>query len=262
MEEVLAESQLDLKFKLDNFEGPLDLLLHLIKETKLEIETIHLADITDQYLSYLHGIQTLDMEKASDFISIAATLLEIKSKKILPRPDEFLEEGEEDAEGRLKRQIEEYRLFKETAEKLKEIENVNRLYKKPEDEANNFRIILKDMNMDKLLDAFTGVLCKVQLQVKKTEILPKEIAKDRFTVAEKIASIQHLVEENEIVFNHLFDRYTTVSEVINTFLAVLELLKRQAITYTQDALYGNIVLRKGDGEFDITALLRDEVTYE
>ena len=94
------------KVRLDNFEGPLDLLLHLIKEAKLDIATVKLSAITEQYLEYMEQIPELDMEKASEFIEVAATLIEIKSKKLLPKPEEILPE-EEDPEAKLLRQLQE-----------------------------------------------------------------------------------------------------------------------------------------------------------
>ena len=105
------------KVRLDNFEGPLDLLLHLIKEAKLDIATVKLSAITEQYLEYMEQIPELDMEKASEFIEVAATLIEIKSKKLLPKPEEILPE-EEDPEAKLLRQLQEYKIFKEASEEL------------------------------------------------------------------------------------------------------------------------------------------------
>ena len=126
------------KFKLDNFEGPLDLLLHLIKESKMEIFEVRLADITEQYLDYLSGLDELDMDKASDFIDVATTLIEIKSKSLLPK--ETVEEGEvEDSETALLRQLQELQVFKDVCERLKQYENVNRFYKAPDDKVNDYR---------------------------------------------------------------------------------------------------------------------------
>ena len=108
----LFEYDAGCQFKLDNFEGPLDLLLHLIKESKMEIFEVKLADITEQYLQYLSSIDQLDMEKASDFIEVAAILIEIKSKSLLPKPEPEVVD-EEDDETRLLRQLQEYKIFKE-----------------------------------------------------------------------------------------------------------------------------------------------------
>ena len=191
MEEVLVQMEIPQEdgyhVRLENFEGPLDLLLHLIKEAKMDIAEVRLSEITEQYLQYLSEIDSLDMEKASEFIEMAATLLEIKSRKLLPRLDEEVPE-EENPEKKLLRQIEEYKIFKEASEKLREKEEINRLYKEPEPSANKFKIVLKDMALDNLLDAFMHFMHKTQVEKKVDE--PKNIVKDRFTVAEKIAAIK------------------------------------------------------------------------
>ena len=116
------------KIKLENFEGPLDLLLYLIKDSKVEIEDIKLAEVTDQYLEYMEDLDSIDMEKAAEFIDIAATLLEIKSKHLLPQENVEIPD-EQDDEKLLLMRLKEYKLFKEAGEKLKLQENVNRLYK-------------------------------------------------------------------------------------------------------------------------------------
>lgn len=232
------ESELNYKVRLDNFEGPLDLLLHLIKETKMDIADIRLSEITNQYMKYLEQVDELDLEKASEFIEMAATLLEIKSKKLLPRLDDIVPE-EEDSEQRLIRQIEEYKIFKEASENLKNIENINRLYKEAEPSANKCKIIIKDMVLDNLLDVFASLLHKVQ--VKTQEIEPKNIAKDRFTISEKIAAIKDSVMvKGKIKFSELIDENITRSEVINVFLAVLELLKSQTISIVQNSIFEDI----------------------
>lgn len=240
------EDELNYKVKLDNFEGPLDLLLHLIKEAKMDIADIKLSEITDQYMKYISNLDELDMEKASEFIEVAATLLEIKSKKLLPRLDDEVPQ-EEDSEQKLIRQIEAYKLFKEASENLKQIENVNRMYKEPDKGANKCKIVLKDMALDGLLDAFTSLLHKVQIQAK--EIEPKNIAKDRFTVAEKIANIKDSVMiKGKVKFSELIDENITRSEVINVFLAILELLKLQIISISQKNLFEEIEITKFEGE--------------
>ena len=246
MEEVVVQMEIpqedSYRVRLENFEGPLDLLLHLIKEAKMDIAEVRLSEITEQYLEYLNDLDSLDMEKASEFIEMAATLLEIKSRKLLPRLDEQIEE-EENPEQKLLRQIEEYKLFKEASEKLREKEEINRLYKEPEPSANKYKIILKDMVLENLLDAFMHFMHKTQVEKKVDE--PKNIVKDRFTVAEKIAAIKDAVMINERVkFKDLLDKDVTKSEIINVFLAILELLKLQTISISQHELFDEIEITK------------------
>lgn len=230
------------RVRLENFEGPLDLLLHLIKEAKLDITTLKLSEITEQYLAFMNEIDTLDMEKASEFIEVAATLLEIKSKKLLPRLDDVQTEVE-DSESNLLRRLQEYKLFKEASEDLKALENVNRMYKEPEPAANKFKIVLKDMKLDNLLDAFTKILHRAHLEEKKFE--EKQIVRDRFTVQEKMAAIKDAILIREKVkFEELFEEDSTKSEVINVFLAILELLKQQVISIHQDNSFDEIEIVK------------------
>ncbi len=227
------------KFKLTNFEGPLDLLLHLIKESKMEIFEVNLAEITEQYLQYLDGLDELDMDKASDFIDMAATLLEIKSKHLLPR-QEVAQEGEDlDPEVALLRQIKEYQLFKEACERLKVYENVDRFYKTPDETVNDYRYILQDMKLDGLLNAFANMLTRIKVEEKAVE--PRTIKRDRWTVAQKIVAIQDaLVYKPKVRFTELFDSDYSRSEVINVFLALLELLKMQKIRVQQGEIYDEI----------------------
>ena len=162
--EILEESADDYKFKLKDFEGPLDLLLHLIKLTKIDICDIFLSDITEQYLKLMENIDEVDIEKASEFINMSATLLEIKSKHLLPKPeDENFDE--EDPEQRLIRQIEEYKLFKEQSEKLGMVEDVGKLYKSPDDTVGEFRYTLPDtLQVDAMIQAFVSMMQKMTIK--------------------------------------------------------------------------------------------------
>ena len=238
IEETLYQED-DYLYKLENFEGPLDLLLEIIKKNKLDIEDVRLADVTAQYLKYIRDVENLDMEKASEFILMASTLIEIKSKALMPRLDETPQEEQEDSEAMIKRRIKEYQLFKETAETLKPLENVNYFYKKPDNTVGNPRFILKDMQLDNLLDAFVKLMTKVDREIIAEE--PKKITKDRFTVAEKIASTKvMLLEKKELNFEDLFENSQTRSELINVFMALLELLKMQFAKIEQNGLFGKI----------------------
>ncbi len=238
-----AEENDAYKFKLDNFDGPLDLLLHLIKVAKIDIKDIFVSKITEQYMVYMEDIDNIDVDKASEFISMAATLLEIKSKKLLPKP-QVEEQDEEDPEQRLIRQIEEYKLFKEASEKLKEIEDVDRMYKAPDDSAGQYRYELPEhLDLKLLTEAFYKMLQKQT--IKAQEITERKIVKDRFTVAQKIAQIKDdLITKKHFKFSELFEEDYSKSEIINTFLALLELLKNQLITATQSSTYGDIDIFK------------------
>ena len=148
------ESVVDYSTKLDNFEGPLDLLLHLIKEAKIEIKDVFVSQVTEQFLAYMNGVESLDVDKASEYLNMAATLLEIKSKSILPRVEDFMDDIE-DPEAVLIRQLEEYKLFKEASSKLKEQENVLRFYKEPDKSVGDVKVVYNDFNLDGLIAAFS-----------------------------------------------------------------------------------------------------------
>lgn len=236
LQELYADSY---SVKLENFEGPIALLYHLIKEAKMDIDNIHLADITEQYLDYIKDVDELDLESASEFINVAAMLIEIKSKSILPVEQEETDDSEMDPETYLNLRVKEHHLFQEAMLNLQEIEDVDKLYKEPDKIAGNVKIVLKDMILDNLLDAFAKLLTKVERKQEDNE--PKKIVKDRFTVAEKIVSIKAVIKERKhIQFTELFDQDNTKSEMLNIFLALLELLKLQFVKAKQSELFGEI----------------------
>ena len=243
MNDFLLEPKDDeYKFKLDQFEGPLDLLLHLVKEAKIDIKDIFVSQITDQYLKYMNSINSLDIDKAGEFVDMAATLLEIKSKQLLPKPNEVLDD-EETEEQKLIRRLEEYKLFKEQSEKLKTLENVDRFYKDPEPGCGNIKYVLGSLSFDGLINAFAKLLAKVQ--ERESNITEKKIEKERFTVAQKIALIKDVLTYSEsVMFSQLFEDDSDKIEIINTFLALLELLKHQTIKVVQKSNFDDIYIEK------------------
>lgn len=237
-----------LTFKLENFSGPLDLLLTLIKKSKLDIEDIQISELTEQYLEIMKDISEVDLEVASEFIEYAALLIEIKSKKLLPKIVEN-DEDELDPEYILKLRLREYQYFKEVNEKLGKLESNDKFYKQPEKEANKFRVVIKDMELDKLLDAFVGIMHKVNKIEKSKE--SKEIVKETFTVEQKISSIKDtLISRNKIKFSELFLESSSKDEVITTFMALLELIKMQVIRVSQDDLFSDIQIEKTGEEMN------------
>lgn len=256
--EILEDTEDDdYKFKLREFEGPLDLLVHLIKITKIDIRDIFISDITDQYLKMMEEIDDVDVEKASEFIDMSATLLEIKSKHLLPREVEVVDE--DDPEERLFRQIEEYKLFKEQGEKLAKIENVNSFYKEPDSSVGEFKYELPEkLSVDLMIKAFSELMQK--MSIKAEVVQEKKIVKDRFTVAQKISQIKDvLLIKKEFKFSDMFEESFSRSEVINTFLALLELLKRQYLTVKQNDLFEDIDIVRND---NIDARLTEETVNE
>ncbi len=234
------------KVKLEVFEGPLDLLLYLIKKEELDIYDIPIAKITDQYLEYLELMQLLDLSIAGEFLVMAATLMHIKSKMLLP-PDqtEGAEQEEEDPRAELVRRLLEYKMFKEAATELGQRESHQKHFfarvgsgvdvgKLSASEEEFFEASLFD-----LITAFTKVL----------KDIPKEsfhkVIKDEFTVSEKIHDVLHmLVEKQSMLFTALFKVAKSKSEVITIFLAILELIKIREVIVRQHAPFGDIEIIK------------------
>lgn len=239
--EDIEKNNSEYEVKIDNFEGPLDLLLFLIKEAKIDIKDIFVSEVTDQYLLYMAEIGTLDMEKATEFLEIAATLLEIKSNSLLPKIEDVLLDAEDPAK-KMIRQLEEYKIIKEASEKLKLFENVNRFYKIPDDSVYNVKVVLKDMDLEGLLDAFTKLLTKVE-QKQRDKDVPKEIIRDPFTVEQKISFIKDtLISKRQVSFIDLFEGSVVRSEIITTFQALLEIIREQFATVIQNAVYDDILI--------------------
>lgn len=239
------ESVVDYSTKLDNFEGPLDLLLHLIKEAKIEIKDIFVSQVTAQFLQYMDGLESLDVDKASDYLNMAATLLEIKSKSILPKIEEFTDDFE-DPEQALIRQLEEYKLFKEASEKLKDRENVLRFYKEPDKSAGEVKIVYNDFNLEGLIAAFSKLMMCVDDKKRQENVL-KEIPKEVFTVKDKVDQIRAvLLDRKSVSFFEMFPHYYTKTELITTFQAMLELLKLQYIAVEQNGVFEDITLTLRD----------------
>lgn len=239
------ESVVDYSTKLDNFEGPLDLLLHLIKEAKIEIKDIFVSQVTEQFLEYMNGVSVLDVDKASEYLNMAATLLEIKSKSILPKIEDYIDDIE-DPEQALIRQLEEYKLFKEASEKLKKQENVDRFYKPPEKTAGEVKIVYNDFNLEGLIAAFSKLLMRVDDRKRQQNVL-KEIPKEVFTVKDKVEEIRAVLLDKKVVsFFEMFRHHYTKNELITTFQAMLELLKLQYITVEQTGVFDDITLTLRD----------------
>ena len=231
-----------LSVKLTNFEGPLDLLLHLVKDAKIEIKDIFVSEVTNQFLLYMSQISAVDVSKASEYMAMAATLIEIKSRSLLPVFD-TTDASLDNPEDILIRQLEEYKIFKEASEKLREFEDVNRLYKAADQSVGNVRLIAKDMSLDGLLDAFANMLHRID--IKESDKQPKEIKRDQYSVTEKIDYIQdRLSSEESVSFFSLFDADSVSrNEIVVTFSALLELLKIQYIRVAQGEFFNDIVIK-------------------
>ncbi len=228
------------KIKLEIFEGPLDLLLYLIKRNHLDITKIPISKVTEQYMKYLELMRLLDLGIAGEFLVMAATLMHIKSKMLLP-PDQSEEEIlEEDPRAELIKKLLEYKKFKEAASFLENKETIQRkVFKRVNPAANveGEEEIFFETRLFDLIGAFSKALRDIPKD------LFREIIKDEFTVEDKIHDLLHtLVERKKILLNDLFVESKNKHEVIATFLAVLELIRQKEIVGAQKGLFGEIFI--------------------
>lgn len=241
------ETEVDYTTVLDNFEGPLDLLLHLIKEEEIEIKDVFVSQVTEQFLSYMKGLPFLDMEKASEYLNIAATIIDIKARSLVPPPDDGFDDyddGYENPETELIRALEEYQIIKEEAEKLKERETVGYFFKEPDKDLTEVQVQYRDLTLDGLLKAFTKMMLR-QESKKKENAPPREIPRDVYTVRDKIKHIRERILKTETThFEELFNEDSSKPEIVTTFQALLELLKHQFIVVEQEDLFSSIVIKK------------------
>ena len=250
------------EFKLKDFDGPLDLLLTLIGKAQIDIRDIFVSEITDQYLEIVRGDQDLDMDESSDFLVMAATLLEIKSRAMLPKAPE---PQEEDPETELIRRLEEYRQFKETAENMKHFEEAAKYVftKLPEEyPLPPQEIELTGLTLEGLTEAFIRIWSRKPAMDDNPEsnhYAPRNIRRDSHTVQECMLDLIHAVKKKKRMrFEDAFSGIPTREAVVTYFLAVLELLKLGQMHIRQDAVYGEIELIYGRvkpvKEADLTAV--------
>ncbi len=240
------ESNVDYDTVLDNFEGPLDLLLHLINIAQINIEDVFVSQVTDQFLKYVEYMKTQpsrDLEKEGEYLVIAAQIIYIKSKSLLPPVEVAGEEmgGAEEEERAFIEQLKqrEYELIKGETPKLKELETIGYCYKEPDKFLDGVKIVYKDFTVDGLLKAFANMMLRNESMQRERETV-KEIPKDEYTVEEKVVYIRdRLTESKQIEFENLFTTFSR-SEVITTFQALLEMLKHQFILVKQNENFGSI----------------------
>lgn len=232
---------------LSDYDGPLDLLLDMVKRAKIRIEDIFISDITEQYLKAMEGLEQLDMEQAADFIDVAATLLEIKSRALLPRPESVDLPPEEDPKVDLINRLEEYRLFKEASEKMRTREVINMFSRAPDESVGQPRLVLKDMTTDGLVKALRKMFEK--LGTRQQVFKQRKIDLDPFTVADKMQYITARVSSAErVTFDELFGEDFTLNEIVTTFMALLELLKNQVVCAEQNEIFDTITITKRRAE--------------
>lgn len=243
------ESVVDYDTVLDVFEGPLDLLLHLINIAKINIEDIFVSQVTEQFLSYIEYMKTQpgrDVDKESEYLAMAALIVYIKSKAMVPAVEVAGEQmgGADDEKQELIEQLRqrEFELIKERTPKLKELETIGYFFKEPSKDFNEVKIVYTDFSVTAMLDAFAKLLLRNESMQREKENI-KEIPKDEFTVEEKIDYLKTtLIDKKEVVFEELFTTFSR-NEIITTFQALLEMLKHQYFTVEQEQTFGSIIIK-------------------
>jgi segregation and condensation protein A len=236
---------IEYKVKFEVFEGPLDLLLYLIKKEEVDIYEVNLTTLATQFLEYIEVMRQLDLEIAGEFLVMAATLMYIKSRELLPKEQQVVVEGEDDMEDprwELIRKLVEYKKFKDAALKLqvRELEQENtfpRLPGKPEFDVED-ALAQASVSIFDLLNAVNTILKRVG---EREEL--RDVFEDRWTVSEKIEHLVRLTRERTTVkFSELFAGATSRSEVVVTFLALLELIRLRQIIAQQSEAFGEIAI--------------------
>ena len=235
------------KIKTENFEGPLDLLCHLIDVNKMDIYDISLSEITDQYIAYINAMEEMDLEVTSEFLIMASNLLYLKSKKLLPRQeaeDEMLSEEE------LIQRIIEYKQYKEITNKFRELYNANnkRIFRMPEsiEIPKQTEVEVKYTNKDivntyrKILDRNSAKLNKNAKNIEKIAII------ENYTVGETVKTMfRALIKNHSFVFNKLFSlKRCKPQEVVTAFSGLLEMSRRSKVETDQEELFGEIKVNK------------------
>ncbi len=223
--------------KLEIFEGPLDLLLHLIRRNQVDIYDIPIATITDQYLDYLNMMRSLNLDVAGEFLLMAATLLQIKSKTLLPLPPEEEAEEGEDPRAELVNRLLEYQKYKEMAARLHERDMLDRdIFVQGNQAEGSEDRGLVEVGVFELIEALKDVLNRASIEA------AYDITLDRITIEERIAQILEAVnlERSGLLFSALFSGVSSKEDIIVTFLALLELIKMRMIKVYQRAPFGPI----------------------
>jgi len=235
------------KVKFEVFEGPLDLLLYLIKKQEVDIYEVNLTQLATQFIEYIDTMRMLDLDIAGEFLVMAATLMYIKSRELLPAHQQIEAEGEEPGEDprwELIRQLVEYKKFKDAAAQLQALEQQQesifpRRPGKPEFDATPV-VPRPDVSIFDLLAAVNAVLQRFNRQADE-----REIFEDRWTVSEKIEQVMSLITQRPVLrFSELFESASSRSEVVCTFLALLELIRLKQLVCSQPEAFGEIEIRR------------------
>lgn len=235
---------MDYRVKLEIFEGPLDLLLYLIRKNEVDICNIPIAKITEQYLGYLNVIKMLDLNNIGDFLVMASTLMHIKSNMLLPQEEKKEEEQEEeDPREELVNRLLEYRKFKNAAGKLKKLKHkeFNSLTRKSNFKEKISVPVQYEANVFDLIEVFKNVMKEVP------EDVMEGVIRDEVTVDEKSHELMHLLAKKpKLYFTLILRRSKSKMEIIATFLAILELIRLKEVVVCQSETFGEIEIIRNE----------------
>lgn len=253
------------KVKFEVFEGPLDLLLYLIKKQEVDIYEVNLTQLATQFIEYIEVMRMLDLDIAGEFLVMASTLMYIKSRELLPVEQQVQAEGEEDEEDprwELIRQLVEYKKFKDAAAKLQQLEERQEQVYRREAPKPTFEAEAKkpDVSVFDLINAVNTILKRVA----QREGEQREIFEDKWSVSEKIELLATVVgRQPRVKFSELFEGVTTRTEVIVTFLAMLELIRMKQIVCVQPDAFAEIEIVKADPQQPtVPAEIPDQAIFE
>lgn len=243
--------------KLQVFEGPLDLLLHLIEKNKVDIYDIPIVTITEQYLDYVRNMETEDMNIISEFLVMAATLVDIKCKMLLPKSADDEDEEDEDPRAELVQKLLEYKLYKYMSYELKDrqIDAGRALFRAPSmpkemenlKEPVNYEELVGDMTLQKLNEIFQGMMKRQEDRVDPIRSKFGNVKKDEIPLEDKQNYIfNYLTAHKECSFKELLEKQHSKMEIIVTFLVVLELMKVGQISIKQNSLFDDIVITRSN----------------
>lgn len=250
MQNVLTLKTNEYVIKTENFEGPLDLLCHLIDKNKMNINDIKLSEITDQYIEYINKMEKMNLEITSEFLVMASTLIYLKSKTLLPNNNE---EEEQISEEELLRRIIEYKKYKEITKKLRLMydENAIRFYKLPDQIKLPKQKLETEYDKKSIIETYKNIVKINNDKVNENANNIQKIAiTDKYTVASKVKEIlKELIKKPKFVFNNLFSvRKCEKEEVVTAFSGLLELSRRSKIITSQENLFGDISVKKNNNK--------------
>ena len=233
---------MEYKIVINEFEGPLDLLLHLIKESKMEITEIRIDEITKQYLNYIETMEKMNLDIASEYLIMAAELIEMKSRSLLPNKQNSEDDYEEDPKENLINRLLEYKRYKEMSSLFEDLElNRKQFYTKKPEYLRHYQeqeVIEEEYDINLLIDALNKFLVRKQ----KEKPLNTKITKKEYSVSKRNVEIKNiLLKKKKVKFEELFDVYKK-DYIVVTFLSILDLIKKQEINVVQENNFSSILI--------------------